>query len=145
MLEEQIAFHKARHGESDAASRKLGMFAEACFVVTLLSVMIKLGLLLLGTGHEFAAIIAWLAAILPAVSAAFIGIRAYAEFEVLAHQSARMQHVMEASKAELDALDLRQPLASQELAATLYVVAISMMQDIRAWSQLFRIKIVETG
>jgi len=84
-------------------------------------------------------------ALLPAASAGFIGIRAYAEFELLAHQSARMQAAMQGALVELDILPLDRPLASQELGAELYAVAISMLQDIAGWAQLFRVKTVAIG
>jgi len=82
---------------------------------------------------------------MPATSAAFVGIRAYAEFELLAHQSARMQATMQTAMADLETLHLDRPLASYELGAALYAVAISMLQDIAGWAQLFRMKTVETG
>jgi len=62
--------------------------------------------------------------LLPAAAAAFVGIRAYAEFELLAHQSARMQATMQAAMADLATLHLDRPLASNDLGAALYAVAI---------------------
>jgi exonuclease VII small subunit len=56
-----------------------------------------------------------------------------------------MEAAMEAAVSELDILPLDRPLASQELGAQLYSAAVTMLQDVAGWVQLFRMKTVETG
>jgi hypothetical protein len=143
LLEEQDAYHESRRLRSSRAAHRLGSLGDFAFVLTLVAVSIKLTMLSEGT--VWAPRFGVVCAMLPAASAGFIGIRAYAEFELLAHQSARMQVAMRAALVELQALRLDRPLASQELGAELYAVALSMLQDVTGWAQLFRMKTVETG
>jgi hypothetical protein len=142
LLSEQIEYHRARQVRSDVASRKLSSLAKLFFLATLLSVVARLFVPL---PHSVEIVIEICTIILPAASAAMIGVRAYAEFELLAHQSVRMRRVMTEGLLELDRLDLERPLASQDLAAVLGAVATRMMEDIQGWAQLFRVKIVEIG
>jgi hypothetical protein len=143
LLEEQEAYHELRRLRSARAARRLGNLGDWAFVLALVAVSIKLTMLT--DGSPLAGLFGVIAALLPAASAGFIGIRAYAEFELLAHQSARMQAAMRAALAELQVLPLDRALASQELGAELYAVALSMLQDVTGWAQLFRMKTVETG
>ena len=82
---------------------------------------------------------------LPAGSAAFVGIRAYAELELMTEQSAHMQAVMARAQAELQALPANLPLASQELAAVELALILEMLRDVEGWAQLFGVKVVEAG
>lgn len=143
LLEEQDAYHASRRLRSTRAARRLGNLGDWFFVLTLLAVAIKLTML--WDSSAWVGPLGVICALLPAAAAAFVGIRAYAEFELLAHQSARMQAAMQAALAEFQLLPLDRPLASQELGAELYAVALSMLQDITGWAQLFRMKTVETG
>ena len=43
------------------------------------------------------------------------------------------------------AVELDQPLASRDLGRIMQELAISMMQDVGGWMQLFRIKALEAG
>lgn len=143
LLTEQDAYHRLRRIRSTQAARRLGNLGDWFFIFTLLAVAIKLTML--GAGGVYAELLGVICALLPAASAGFVGIRAYAEFELLAHQSARMQAAMQVALGELETLPLDRPLASQEHGAELYAVALSMLQDITGWAQLFRIKTVEAG
>jgi hypothetical protein len=143
LLLEQDAYHEARQVRSVQAARRLGNLGDWLFILTLVAVAGKLALL--REGGAYAGLPGVICALLPAAAAGFVGIRAYAEFEFLAHQSARMKAAMRAALAELDMLPLEHPLASQELGAELYGVALSMLQDIAGWAQLFRMKKVEAG
>jgi hypothetical protein len=90
----------------------------------------------------------WIAAsgiVVSAVSAAFVGIRAYSEFALLARQSAHLLSVLKEAGAELDAIAINQPLASRDLGRCLFALATAMMQDIASWAQTFRVKVVEAG
>jgi hypothetical protein len=143
LLLEQGAYHESRRIRSTQAARRLGNLGDWFFILTLVAVAIKLALL--REGGAYAGIAGVVCALLPAAAAGFVGIRAYAEFELLAHQSARMKAAMGAALADLDTLTLDRPLAAQELGAELYGVALSMLQDIAGWAQLFRMKKVEAG
>jgi len=145
-MAEQKAYHRKRRIRSTAAARRLGNLGEWFFIATLVGVTLKLILLTEAGGHGTTThLLGPLCALMPAAAAAFVGVRAYAEFELLAHQSARMEATMQAAMADLETLHLDRPLASNELGATLYAVAIAMLQDIAGWAQLFRMKTVETG
>jgi hypothetical protein len=92
--------------------------------------------------------IAWstmLGACFSAASGAFVGVRAYSEFPLLVQQSTHMLRVLKEASVELGAIEIDQPLASRELGRTMYGLAISMMQDVSGWMQLFRIKALEAG
>ena len=143
LLREQDAYHESRRVRSTQAARRLGNLGDWLFILTLVAVAGKLALL--RDGGAYTGGVGVICALLPAAAAGFVGIRAYAEFELLAHQSARMQAAMQAALAELDTLSLDRPLASQELGAEFYGVALSMLQDIAGWAQLFRMKKVEAG
>ena len=125
LLEEQDAYHRLRHARSTQAARRLGNLGDWFFILTLFAVAIKLALL--EEGSTRAGLLGVVCALLPAASAEFVGIRAYAEFELLAHQSARMRAAMKAALAELEIPPLERPLASQELGAELYAVALPML------------------
>ena len=143
LLEEQNAYHDSRRARSTQAARRLGNLGDWFFILTLVAVAFKLAML--WDGNAEVGLVGVVCALLPAASAGFVGIRAYAEFELLAHQSARMQAAMQAALVDLETLPLDRPLASQELGAELFAVTLSMLQDITGWAQLFRMKTVETG
>ncbi|WP_267360259.1 hypothetical protein [Methylobacterium sp. GC_Met_3] len=154
LVEEQRAYHADRRMRSRRAGAWLVQGGEYAFFATLGLVMIKLLLLWLSGDHQDAgsegmhAIIVALgasAAVLPAIAAAFVGIRAYAELELLESQSARMAHAMSEAAVRIDSLDLAQPLASQDLAAEVFDVSAIMLQEVAGWADLFRVKNVETG
>ncbi len=155
LINEQIGYHAARERAAAAAARRFSALGTLFFLGTLAIVGIKL--LLLGLAHRAphaaaddavsAPIIAvgLAAALLPAASAAFVGIRSYAELELLAHQSAYMQGVLARARARLDDLDLDAPLASQALGQALLSIAEAMLLDVRGWAQIFRAKVLVPG
>jgi hypothetical protein len=101
----------------------------------------------LAAGSMWPGIIAWLgflAGALPALAAAFLGIRSYAELELLSQQSKRMLAVVEAAEAELRAIRPEVALASQDLGTIAADLAQRMLDDVEGWSTLFRVKVVET-
>jgi hypothetical protein len=142
MLREQIGYHvgRGRRGKADVA---LQVLSYGLFGLTVISVLIELGLEYVW-GADCRRILGVFAAILPTASAFFFGIRAYAEFELLADQSARMHSIMRDARDEIDGIPFDRPLASQDLGARIFRAAVLMMQDIRGWAQLFRVKHVET-
>jgi hypothetical protein len=117
---------------------------EIFFTLVLLVVIAKFCLLI--RSPEAAGWLATLGlagAILPALSAAFVGIRAYAELELLADQSDLMLRTMRKARAQIMELDPAAPLASQALGRALAAVATRMLEDLQGWARLFRVKSVE--
>ncbi len=84
-----------------------------------------------------------LGAVLPAASAAFFGLRAYEEFEVLAEQSEQMHDALVRLQAGIKRVALDRTLASQLLGAEMYAVATIMLSDVTGWIHLFRMKAVD--
>jgi hypothetical protein len=145
MFETQEAYHRERQHRSEQASQRLGHWGEAFFLVAVLGVTLRIGLDLAHAPAWMGTAIALVCFASPAASAVFIGIRAYAEFELLATQSARMQQIMADAIRGLDALPLDQPLASTALGQNLMTVTTAMLLDIEGWAQLFQVKAVEAG
>lgn len=159
LIEEQRLYHLDRRVRSQRVGAWLVRAGEYAFFATLVFVLTKLLLLWLAGHHGsdglegdgsnalHAVIVALgaIAAVLPAASAAFVGIRAYAELELLENQSARMASVMSEAAVRIDRLDLARPLASQDLAAEVFDVSADMLQEVGGWADLFRVKAVEAG
>jgi hypothetical protein len=149
----QSGYHANRREQSRAAAERLGHAGEALFLATLLLVALKLAMLVARQLHmpgDFAGhfpdgieAVGLVAAILPALSAGFVGIRGYAELELLADQSAQMEVWIKTAAARIDAIDTAAPLASQDLGAEVLDLAQRMLLDIQGWAQLFRLKAVE--
>jgi hypothetical protein len=144
LANEQTEYHRTRRARNKAASRRIGQFGEICFLLTAVAGSWKVYSLF---GSRTTAI-AWstmLGACFSAASGAFVGVRAYSEFPLLVQQSTHMLRIMKDAMAELGAIEIDQPLASRELGRTMHGLAISMMQDVSGWMQLFRIKALEAG
>jgi hypothetical protein len=56
-----------------------------------------------------------------------------------------MLRIMREAKVEFSTIEVNGPLASRELGRMMQGLAISMMQDVTGWVQLFRIKSLEAG
>ncbi len=145
LADDQTGYHLERRDRNKAAGRSIGLIGEIFFLLAVAAVSSKLFFLL--TGKMMAAIewSATLGACLSAASGAFVGIRAYSEFPLLVQQSTHMLRVMKETRIQLDAVELDQPLASRDLGRIMQELAISMMQDVGGWMQLFRIKALEAG
>jgi hypothetical protein len=151
----QVEYHDRRRRESHAAAKRFGRIGELFFLFTLVLVVAKCAMLVWrainGTSEaatgmtDYIEGVGFCAALLPILSAAFVGIRGYAELELLADQAAQMQHAMARGDARLHSVTLNVPLASQDLGAELLALAESMLLDIKGWAQLFRVKAVEPG
>ena len=144
LANEQTEYHRTRRARNKAASRRIGQFGEICFLLTAVAGSWKVYSLF---GSRTTAI-AWstmLGACFSAASGAFVGVRAYSEFPLLVQQSTHMLRILKEAMAELGAIEIDQPLASRELGRTMPGLAISMMQDVSGWMQLFRIKALEAG
>lgn len=143
----QAAYHAERKRVGEKVGRRLAWLGETLFLLTMAGIVVKLVILGFG-GHDPAAyqavvMLGILAALLPAVSAAFFGVRAYAELELLESRSARMAEVMSKAGAHLEQTD--RPLASQDLAAEVSDMPSEMLQEVGGWAELFRVKAVEAG
>ncbi|MBR0673387.1 type 1 periplasmic-binding domain-containing protein [Neoroseomonas soli] len=145
MFEDQGAYHRQRQHRCEAASRRLAHWGDIFFLLAMLGVVLRIVLELLHAPGSVVTVISVACFASPAASAALLGIRAYAEFELLARQSARMRQVMADALAELDALPLDGPLASNALGGALVSVTAAMLLDIDGWAQLFHVKAVEAG
>ncbi len=145
---EQILYHRAREQRSDRAGQWLVAASDVAFFATLVLVGAKLAMAFWWPGLADGLVgrmVGALCLVTPAVSAALVGIRAYAEFEVLAHQSARMRREI----GEI-AMLLQRPLGaealdSQRVAGLLMELSMAMLRELRGWAQLFRVKPVESG
>jgi hypothetical protein len=140
---DQLHYHGGRLAQYDKAGRRLVRIGEGLFAVVAILVLGKLWLM--RGGHEPPVWLEWLTIVLPTFGAAFVGIRAYAELQLLAGQSRHMSGVMRRAAERLGKLDLTQPLASQELGAITHGVAITMLQEVDGWARMFRVKVVEAG
>lgn len=145
LTDDQTGYHLDRRDRNRAAGRSIGLIGEIFFLLAVAAVGSKLFFLLTGKMMDAIEWSATLGACLSAASGAFVGIRAYSEFPLLVQQSTHMLHVMKETRIQLDAVELDQPLASRELGRIMQILAISMMQDVAGWMQLFRIKALEAG
>jgi len=154
LLSSQTAYHAHRRRDAEAAAHRFSQLGAQFFLFTVAVVLLEFGLLVaqsfrpaLNTPPMDATALAlgFIAILLPVLSAAFVGIRSYAELELLADQSAQMQRVLARAERRLHGLSLDAPLASQDLGAEILLLAEDMLLDIKGWAQLFRVKIVEAG
>jgi len=154
LLAGQAEYHAARRRDAETAAHRFGQLGAGFFLGTLALVLFKLVVLWApcfwphraNLELEYGGIAAgFVAVLLPALSAAFMGIRFYAELELLADQSAQMHRLLTEAERRLRGLDLDAPLASQALGAEILRLAEAMLLDVKGWAQLFRMKTVEAG
>jgi len=149
LVQEQIDYHTARATQNSAASRRMVRVGEYLFGLVLALVCIKF-YALWSTRHEHhegvdpvVLGLGLAGAILPGVSAAFVGIRGYAELELLVDESEAMLKSLYPARAQIAELDPAAPLASQTLGSAVAGVAALMLDDVQGWAKLSRVKIVE--
>lgn len=82
--------------------------------------------------------------VLPAWSAAAVGMGSYAEWRALAEESNHMVNLLNVARRRIKRIDLKCPLASQDLGVEADAVASTMLQDLEGWQRLFRVKAIET-
>ena len=149
LLDNQIDYHTIRRAQTDKAAKSLVRLGEWSFLLLVALVVWKLCLLPTHEDtpdpalHHLLLLLGLAGAILPAFSAAFVGIRAYAELEMLAEQSDAMLKVMWHAKGQIAALDTKAPLSSQTLGVALAAVATLMLEDLEGWARLFRGKVLD--
>jgi hypothetical protein len=145
LIAEQRSYHTDRWKMAEAAGHTLEHWGEMLFGAVFLCVLFKL-VLADGFGLPgWAVFFAFFATVLPGVSAAVVGIRAYAELQLLAEQSRHMAAELERAHRRVERLDTTRPLVSQDLGAEAAAVATLMLQDLEGWARLFRVKGVEPG
>ncbi len=115
LLQEQIEYHldRGRLGKADVPLRVLSRF---CFVATVGCIILQHFWSEAGSSIWRSSVLPDATVILPAAATFFFGIRAYAEFELLADQSARMARVLYDAWNEIEKAGFDWPLASQDLA-----------------------------
>ena len=64
---------------------------------------------------------------------------------LLVRQSDHMLRIMHRARRRLKELDLKAPLASQDLGSITLGVAIEMLKDVDGWVRLFRVKVLEAS
>jgi hypothetical protein len=145
LIGEQQAYHVGRRRMAEAADQRLGLWGEGLFILVILCVASKLVLAHVFHWPGLSVLFGWLATVLPALSAAFVGIRAYSELQLLAEQSRHMTGTLADAHRRVERLDPARPLASQDFCAEAANVATLMLQDLDGWARLFRVKGVEPG
>lgn len=164
----QLKYHAGRHEQYRKAARHLAIGGEVLFLAVA-------GLVTMKASHALAhpsavpdggsAMVEFLAIALPTLGAASVGIRAYAELQLLGEQSRHMAQIMTQAQASLCKLERRlkpdknqeseggqeaeskkaDPLASQDLGMILHAVTTNMLEDVDGWARMFRVKIIEAG
>jgi hypothetical protein len=142
-IAEQRTYHTDREAMAEAASHTLELCGVIVFGAVFGCVVLKLPLAHLWGLPGWVVFCAFLATVLPGVSAAFVGIRAYAELQLLAEQSRHMAAELERAQHRVERLDPRRPLVSQDIGAEAALVATLMLQDLDGWARLFRVKGME--
>lgn len=145
LISGQARYHKARKQVNAAAGRWLVIAGEALFLITVGVVCAKLALIAASDWTSAVNLLGVLAALAPAASAAFLGVRSYSEVALLEKQSARMETIMADAEKRIGAMRLDRPLASQDLATEVFDVSSEMLQDVGGWADMFRLKAVEAG
>ena len=127
------------------AGKRLALASEALFILTIILVLIKLILLFSGFSYSAAAVIGIMSAIFPAIAAFSVGVRSYAEFDLMANQSAEMAAYMVEANERWMKINCDAPNASQEMGNLLREICIQMLVDVQGWSAVARSKPVEAG
>jgi hypothetical protein len=145
LIAEQLDYHKGRARMADAAGHFLEGWGERLFAVVVACVVMKMILVWWFKMHDAGLLFGFFAIVLPGVSAAFVGIRAYAELQLLAEESRHMAAELERVHARVERLNPSRPLASQDLGMEAAFVATLMLQDLQGWARLFRVKSMEAS
>lgn len=143
LIKEQLEYHNGRSHMAQESATTFEILGIAVFVGVLGCVGLKLVIEAFSTNYVAVLVLGLMATVLPGVSAAFVGIRSYAELQLLAEQSRHMIAEIERAKERVDKLDLTRPLVSQDLGAEALNVATIMLQDLDGWGRLFRGKATE--
>jgi hypothetical protein len=153
LIDEQLRYHQGRADMSERADETFFRIGQESFIAVGVCVMVKLlvqGVALFIPAAEqlqgweiFYLTLTWLAIVLPAVSAAALGIRSYAELQLLAEQSHHMLQELLHAKRRINRINLTRALAAEDIGAETQAVATLMLQDLDGWSRLFKVKAIE--
>ncbi len=146
LIDEQIDYHKVRGATSHKGAKVFehaGVWVFGAVIVCVFAKLAMEGVELHSKSHLFHPIILMglLATFLPGVSAACVGIRSYAELQLLAEQSRHMIAELDAAMVRVQQLHLDRDLASQDLGTEAVGVAMMMLNDLDGWGRLFRGKV----
>jgi hypothetical protein len=150
LIAEQLTYHEGRESMASKAGHTLVRWGEIVFFLVIASVGAKLATIYCMERHWMeqhwlAVFFGFLATILPAISAALVGIRAYAELQVLAEESHQMAVELKRAERRIERLQPPRPLTALDLGAEAAAVATLMLQDLDGWARLFRVKGIEAG
>jgi len=145
LVDEQIGYHESRERTSHKSAATFESLGSWIFIAVLVCVGFKIA----GEYEEWddlwIAVLGLMAIILPGISAAFVGIRSYAELQLLAEQSRHMVHELERARRRVERLKLYRSSVSQDLGTGGLAVALLMLQDLEGWGRLFRGKSTEAA
>jgi hypothetical protein len=145
LVDDQINYHSSREKRSQEAGATFENLGSAIFLAVLICVGIKIGAEYEHWSKDLISILGLMAIILPGISAAFVGIRSYAELQLLAEQSRHMLHDLMRARKRVERLKLYRPSVSQDLGSEGLAVALLMLQDLEGWGRLFRGKSMEAA
>jgi hypothetical protein len=143
LIKEQLDYHEGRGDMARRAGAIFVRFGTGVFFAVLLCVALKLATILAAWDYGLVPFFGVLAAALPGLSAASVGLRAYAELLLLAQQSRHMEAELKRAESRVKRLNPERPMVSQDLGAEAAAVAILMLQDLEGWARLFRVKGME--
>jgi hypothetical protein len=143
LIKEQIQYHRWRIVSSRAAASAMERAASLFLLIGVVVGLFRAKFWLMPPADSHSELLRALTTVVSTVSAAFVGLRAYSELPLLAQQSSRMVRILKNAESELSAIEVSAPAASWELAQTMNALALSMMQDVTGWMQLFRLKPLE--
>jgi hypothetical protein len=152
LIDEQLEYHHDRKVKSTTASDVFEKYGRLTFKLIFACVFVKAFLEGLESlpaevhraGLTTRTVASWvltfglMATVLPGVSAAVVGLRSYAEWQMLNEQSHHMILLLEQARARVVRLNLARPSVSQDLGAEALAVANIMLQDLEGWGRLFR-------
>ncbi len=143
LIKEQLNYHRGRGKMARRASTIFERVGTWAFLAVLFCVVLKLWSIFQEWDYGLVPILGVLAVTLPGLSAASIGLRAYAELQLLAEQSRHMEAELKRAEARVTRLNPERAMVSQDLGAEAAAVAILMLQDLEGWARLFRVKGME--
>jgi len=145
LIAEQIDYHAQRKITNRRAGLGLAWTGELFFFAVLIIILAKFWIEMHPAAYHNPAWLGLAATVLPAISAAFVGIRAYAEIPLLEVQSHHTGAALTAARRRVCRLNMARPFAAQDLGAEAADVATLMLQDLEGWARLFRVKALEAG
>jgi hypothetical protein len=144
LIKEQIQYHRWRIVGSRAAASSMETAGQFFLLIAAMIGFLKVVFWVTHPAGAHSESLRTFGAVLSAISASFVALRAYSELPLLAQQSSRMVRILKGAESELASIDIGVPATSSELSQTMNALAVSMMHDVTGWIQLFRLKPLET-